>query len=360
MPAPMQFRIDEPCHENWENMTQAEQGRFCAVCSKKVMDFTAMSDRELLQFFKKPADGSVCGRFYDDQLNRPVHAPAVKYSWFRQLLVLLAPALFVSKAEAQKTQKSQLPVTDTLTPRVQIVPENRILGKVAYNRIEPVCISPVIESALKGRITGESGEGVAFATVNANGYRQVMADSFGYFSMDLKGIKTDSGIRLKITAAGYEEKNITIQQKEIRSNSLSVELTPVKPLEEVVVESRVNIMGRLVTTGAVMYTKADTIFSKQQVNMTVNKPSDTGLLIYPNPSRAGQPVNISIAHMAEGYYMLQFFGLSGQLVKEQEMWIDGDARVINLQTPSVTAGNYFIYLVNRMTGKKWSAQISLL
>ena len=58
----IQLSIDEPCHENWDVMTEAEKGRFCNSCQKQVIDFSMMSDREIAQFFKKPSTGSVCGR----------------------------------------------------------------------------------------------------------------------------------------------------------------------------------------------------------------------------------------------------------------------------------------------------------
>lgn len=65
----MKIIISNPCHENWENMTPQEKGRFCAVCSKTVKDFTRSSDQEVLKAFSRPED-DICGRFNETQLNR--------------------------------------------------------------------------------------------------------------------------------------------------------------------------------------------------------------------------------------------------------------------------------------------------
>lgn len=66
--------IPEPCHEDWARMTPAEQGRFCGQCEKVVFDFTAMSDEELFRFLELPHHG-ICGRYRNDQLNRPIESP---------------------------------------------------------------------------------------------------------------------------------------------------------------------------------------------------------------------------------------------------------------------------------------------
>ena len=50
----IQLNIPKPCHENWDQMTPVDKGRFCGFCQKQVVDFTAMNDEQLALFFKKP------------------------------------------------------------------------------------------------------------------------------------------------------------------------------------------------------------------------------------------------------------------------------------------------------------------
>lgn len=64
------LHIPEPCHENWDKMSPAQQGRFCQQCSKTVVDFSAMTDQQVLKVLSKES-GSTCGRFTSDQLERP-------------------------------------------------------------------------------------------------------------------------------------------------------------------------------------------------------------------------------------------------------------------------------------------------
>lgn len=66
----MKIILPKPCHEKWETMTSQEKGRFCAVCSKTVRDFTNDSDDEILDYFSNHSSQNICGNFYESQLNR--------------------------------------------------------------------------------------------------------------------------------------------------------------------------------------------------------------------------------------------------------------------------------------------------
>lgn len=50
-------------------MSPKEKGRFCSVCSKCVIDFTEKNALEIQQIIGEKSNESVCGRFYNHQLN---------------------------------------------------------------------------------------------------------------------------------------------------------------------------------------------------------------------------------------------------------------------------------------------------
>jgi hypothetical protein len=64
----IQITIPEPCQEGWQNMTPVEKGRFCASCQKTVLDFTHLSDNEIIKLVSK--NDTLCGRINVSQLNR--------------------------------------------------------------------------------------------------------------------------------------------------------------------------------------------------------------------------------------------------------------------------------------------------
>jgi hypothetical protein len=62
--------IKEPCHENWNQMSPSDKGRFCGSCQKDVVDFTSMTDNEIHNYFIQNSKQRTCGRLYNHQLQR--------------------------------------------------------------------------------------------------------------------------------------------------------------------------------------------------------------------------------------------------------------------------------------------------
>jgi hypothetical protein len=65
--------VPKPCNENWENMSLDSNGRFCNSCEQIVVDFTTMTDQEILNFLSK-SQQKVCGRFKTEQVQKKNNA----------------------------------------------------------------------------------------------------------------------------------------------------------------------------------------------------------------------------------------------------------------------------------------------
>ncbi len=58
----MKITIPKPCHEDWNQMSPEDKGRFCLSCQKTVVDFTKMDKSEIQQYFQTAVNEKVCGR----------------------------------------------------------------------------------------------------------------------------------------------------------------------------------------------------------------------------------------------------------------------------------------------------------
>lgn len=90
--APLKLAISTPCHENWDAMLPNEKGRHCLSCQKTVVDFSKMTDTQVIHFFQE-YKSSTCGRFLDTQLNRPILQPIItkpqsRFAWLLSALLL--------------------------------------------------------------------------------------------------------------------------------------------------------------------------------------------------------------------------------------------------------------------------------
>jgi hypothetical protein len=83
----LSLSIPNRCSEKWENFSITGFGGYCSSCERIVVDFTKMSDEQLVDFFASKR-AHTCGRFRREQLKVYSVTPLVK----------LRPGLTVLKA----------------------------------------------------------------------------------------------------------------------------------------------------------------------------------------------------------------------------------------------------------------------
>lgn len=333
----LQLQIPEPCHENWEQMTPVQQGRYCGSCQKQVMDFTNMSDKQLAAFFKRPSSGSVCGRFQQDQLDRDIEIPRKRIPWVKYFFQFALPAFLMSaKASAQ----GMVRVTgDTV---IVPVPARVTLGKVAA----PICNieKPNIEKIICGKVSDPSGIGIPGATIIIKGTRIATAtDGTGNFKLIIKS--AGDKIVLVALSVGFMSQEVTVDFK-THSNTQNIQM----------ITMPYQVAGEVVVIAGMVAPKK----SKPAVPLLrrIFKATEFKYFkVFPNPISSGASLHVECKKMDEGYYSLQLLDPSGKMVYTKELWIDEEARLLNIEIPSLAAGSYFLSLINKESGKKFTEKI---
>ena len=146
----MKIAINEPCHENWEDMTPNEKGAFCLACQKTVVDFSKKTIEEIKTFFiQKPVTESVCGRFRQKQLHELSFDEFINefMSWkfLKRAAVIcflvLGTTLFSSCSTTEEEKKEEI-------KKEKINYEDHTAGIVAFDTtfksypIDTVCAEP--------------------------------------------------------------------------------------------------------------------------------------------------------------------------------------------------------------------------
>lgn len=95
--------IDLPkaCHESWAAMAPDGPGRHCAACQETVVDFTRMTDADIVAFLRKHPAVS-CGQFRESQLSRPLLAAAQPVDGWRRWLGATVALLGLGSLAAPK------------------------------------------------------------------------------------------------------------------------------------------------------------------------------------------------------------------------------------------------------------------
>jgi len=79
--------------------------------------------------------------------------------------------------------------------------------------------------------------------------------------------------------------------------------------------------------------------------------------VVPNPVSSGASLHIEWKQTEEGYFTFELLAVSGKKIYSKEIWIDREARLLNLEIPSVRAGNYFLRATNKISGKGFTEKI---
>lgn len=206
--------VPQPCHENWQAMTPTAQGRHCAACNTVVTDFTRMTDAEVLAWLQRPAT-STCGRFRQDQLQRPLRPAAIGPAPWRQWLAA-ATAVLGLGAAAPAAQAQQKPTTQQHTIEQHAI----TLGMVAVPKLpQPLAPPPLVVRGVV--LDSASREPLPGVTVLVNGTTiGVFTNADGTFKLQLpEEYRRIKSINLLVSSVGYTSLERSI-------NPLEADLSP--------------------------------------------------------------------------------------------------------------------------------------
>ncbi|MBK8351739.1 MAG: hypothetical protein IPL21_08530 [Saprospirales bacterium] len=140
--------IPHPCHEDWNAMTDSEtseeRGRHCDVCSKVVVDFTKMSDAEMIDYLQQHSKQKICGHFRNEQLYQaekieinlasiPTNLSFRKYFAIALLIAFTSFGLVSCKSNSGKTV-GEIEVVDSVHSTQQnLIDSNFKEGEITYS-----------------------------------------------------------------------------------------------------------------------------------------------------------------------------------------------------------------------------------
>jgi hypothetical protein len=352
----IQLQIPEPCHEDWNNMSATEQGRFCMACKKEVIDFSAMTDREILRHISSAVTG-VCGRADNAQLNRVLtSAPEPRKLWWRYWMGIAASiVMIVSKSNAQvKTPTEIITLAPTLIKGDTAV-------EIVVGRIAPAPKKNKGMLIIYGSVLDNSNNPIPYASVKLkNSNSGVAADSAGNFVLEANAVM--SNCELEISSVGYEPKVIKLSQRQ-NIQSLATENNHTKliteniilkqsTMGEVVVEASSRLTSRM--AGLMATCVRYTIFEKVK-NLIAG---DNEIKVYPNPITMNSSFRLVFNLKDPGEYIIRFTDASGRMIASRQLNIAIKNQLENFSgTMFHAAGVYFASVSGKSPRKLYTSRL---
>ena len=130
--------IPTPCHESWDSMDTTERGAFCHSCQKEVIDFSAMTDREVIEFLEKHKTG--CGRFRADQLDTKLTIPRLDNGVFRWRALFLGLGSLISVKNLFASTRPNVLQSDTSTKNINDSMTSKEVPIYPYRKVGEISV----------------------------------------------------------------------------------------------------------------------------------------------------------------------------------------------------------------------------
>ncbi|TFF33618.1 carboxypeptidase-like regulatory domain-containing protein [Mucilaginibacter psychrotolerans] len=224
--------IPQPCHEDWQQMTPVAQGRHCQSCCKTVVDFTAMSNAEVIGYLA--THQNTCGRIEDTQLFGINYQLQIednrKISWKGLVaaasLSMLFPAMEASAQILPKTAQSPYSTFPTIS-------------KMAGNKVGSV----TIEGKVTAQGDGQPLPGVSVTAKGTSRGTKTAADG----SFKLKSLNSTDTLR--ITSLGYKPVEMPVDRSSTAFD-ISMEIAPTV-LDDIHITGYQAVRKQSITGGAI-------------------------------------------------------------------------------------------------------------
>ncbi|GAB4049373.1 carboxypeptidase-like regulatory domain-containing protein [Spirosoma litoris] len=231
----IQLTVDTPCQQRWQDMTPIETGRFCDSCQKTVIDFSGMTDQQIVSSISR-SSSSTCGRFRVSQLDRTLQAPTPAAHSSGRFFSLLTAGLL-------GYQTVQADAHSTLARPSTLQTEQRSVATADQPSTEVTIVtdsSRVITGRIVDNVT-KAGLGGAYVIIKGTS-RGTNTDSTGHFQVVVPTEIKNDLITVIIGSIGFITQEIQLPPD--RTAPLSIVLyEDQKMLGEVVVVGGYKVAG---------------------------------------------------------------------------------------------------------------------
>lgn len=176
--------LPKPCNEDWDKMAPADRGRHCAACSKTVVDFSLMTDSQIVDVLRKAKGNTPCGHFATNQLDRVLTDTRYKPSFISTISKRIAATVLLLQSVSVASLAQQV----------------RVKAASAYNQnAGKNAAKHIVRGRVIDVVSGKPMPGIKIK-ISAAGL-ETLTDNAGRFSLQL----SPDTAKNAITIVGYPD-----------------------------------------------------------------------------------------------------------------------------------------------------------
>lgn len=232
--APLKIIISTPCTQQWNKMPEYGDGRSCASCNKTIVDFSAMTDTELFNYFKINPH-THCGRFHNSQLNRTITQPNSKKFTLHRLNKIAAA--FFTFLTLKSFGNNKLQATSPTEQNAALRPETANTSG--------------IKISITGIVTDESNKPLKGAQIVFDSNSVAVTDENGNYAFDINEVSAGShtlyfnydglitAVRTYHTAMASTQFNVILQKPGQGYHTMGIMIMPAIDLPSLIFKTGV-------------------------------------------------------------------------------------------------------------------------
>jgi len=201
-------------------MSENEIGRYCSNCSRNVLDFTQMTNQQIVDKIKT-SKNRICGRLTENQVNKPTRSlePIKSNSFITKFLSgILLFSVFDGVSES--VSKTHGEINESFQPKHL----NRFIITERNNETQ----KDTIKNYVQGQVieTG-TNEPVIFASVLLkNSETWAVTDVNGYFHLLIPDSLISDQLILQVRIVGYYDSEFTVKSSDLPLLNKVLKLEP--------------------------------------------------------------------------------------------------------------------------------------
>jgi hypothetical protein len=214
------LEIKTPCDANLDAMNKTNNGFYCNLCTKNVIDLSNKSNYEIGKIISEAKDKNICARLKTTQLDEEFSlVENQKSANFKYAIAVAASVLLTTNITAQENQNPKTEINSaTVSPHKQ--------GKIAYVESKNTNVSFQFTGKLLDKVTGKPLSKKQFAEINLRvegSEKTVKVDpKTGYFTIPLTLDKNQKEIYINIYSDNlHYSKTMIFDSKLIKNKTLN-------------------------------------------------------------------------------------------------------------------------------------------